>query len=154
MTHRVVHFPEKVGVRRRLTLPLLWLRLLQALLSFPGREVGKVDRKLGSWEAGLVKTTLDLPDELVREVKLLAVVQGRTVKDLVAELLRQGLGMGPLAQSGKPSASSRVDINETGFPVIRCRPDAPATRMSTENLLKLEQESQATEDLKYAGISH
>ena len=40
-----------------------------------------------------MKTTFDLPDELIREVKLRAVVQRRTVKDLVAEFLRQGLGL-------------------------------------------------------------
>ena len=40
-----------------------------------------------------MKTTLDLPDELVREMKLRAVMQGRTLRDLAAEFIRQGLGM-------------------------------------------------------------
>lgn len=99
-----------------------------------------------------MKTTLDLPDELIREVKLRAVVQGRTVKDLVAEILRQGLGIAPPRQLEKPPAGSMVEIGEGGLPVIRCRPDAPAARMSVEELLKLEQESQAEEDSKRAGI--
>ena len=34
-----------------------------------------------------MKTTLDLPDELIREAKLRAVLQGRTLRDLVAEYL-------------------------------------------------------------------
>ena len=42
---------------------------------------------------GIMKTTLDLPDELIREAKLRAVLQGRTLRDLVAEYLRQGMGM-------------------------------------------------------------
>ena len=100
-----------------------------------------------------MKTTLDLPDELIREVKLRAVVQGRTVKDLVAEILRQGLGIAPPGQSEKPPAGSLVEIGESGLPVIRCRPDALATRMNVDELLKLEQETQAEEDSKHAGIS-
>ena len=100
-----------------------------------------------------MKTTLDLPDELIREVKLRAVVQGRTVKDLVAEFLRQGLGIAPPMQPEKLPAGSMVKIGERGLPVIRCRPQAPATRMSAEELLNLEQETQAEEDLKRAGLS-
>lgn len=100
-----------------------------------------------------MKTTLDLPDELIREVKLRAVIQRRTVKDLVAEFLRQGLGMVPPAQSAKPSPDSRVQIGANGLPVIQCRANAPATRMSSKKLLHLEQAAQAAEDLKHAGIS-
>ena len=99
-----------------------------------------------------MKTTFDLPDELVRKVKLRAVVQGRTVKDLVAEFLRQGLGIAPPGQLETPSAGSLLEIGKSGLPVIRCRPDAPATRMSAEELLELEQQSQAGEDSKRAGI--
>jgi len=100
-----------------------------------------------------MKTTLDLPDELIREVKLRAVVQGRTVKDLVAEILRQGLGIAPPRQLKKPPVGSLVEIGESGLPVIRCRSNAPATLMSVGELLKLEQEAQAEEDSKRAGLS-
>ena len=100
-----------------------------------------------------MKKTLDLPDELIRELKLRAVVQGRMVKDLVAEFLRQGLGMAPLGRPEKPLVSSMVEIGQRGLPVIRCRSHAPATGMNVEALLRLEQESQAKEDLKHAGIS-
>ena len=100
-----------------------------------------------------MKTTLDLPDELIREVKLRAVVQGRTVKDLVAEILRQGLGITLPRQPEKPPVGSLVEIDESGLPVVRCRPDASATRMNVEDLLKLEQEAQAVEDSKHAGLS-
>ena len=99
-----------------------------------------------------MKTTLDLPDALIREVKLRAVVQGRTVKDLVAEILRQGLGITPPGPPEKPPVGSLVEIGESGLPLIRCRPDATATRMSVEALLKLELEAQAEEDSKHAGL--
>lgn len=38
-----------------------------------------------------MKTTVDLPDELVRRVKLLAVLEDRKLKDVIAELLERGL---------------------------------------------------------------
>lgn len=38
-----------------------------------------------------MKTTLELPDELVKEIKLLAVHEGKKLKDIVADLLRKGL---------------------------------------------------------------
>ena len=100
-----------------------------------------------------MKTTMDLPDELMREVKLRAVVQGRTVKDLVTEYLSQCLGMTPRAGAKKPVSSPMVEIGTHGFPVIRCAPDAPATRMSVEELLKLEQDTQLQEDMQRAGIT-
>ena len=100
-----------------------------------------------------MKTTLDLPDELIREVKLRAVVQRRTVKDLVAEFLRQGLGMAPSAPPKPPPAGSMVEIGPKGLPVIRCNPKAPATRMSAKKLLQLEQAAQAEEDAKYAELA-
>jgi hypothetical protein len=99
-----------------------------------------------------MKTTLDLPDEVVREMKLRAVMQRRTVKDLVTEYLRQGLGMAPFSRSEAPLSSPQVEIGEDGLPVIRCRSHAPATEMSVEDLLKLERETQTEEDLKRAGL--
>lgn len=38
-----------------------------------------------------MKTTIDLPSELVREVKLHALNEGRELKDTAADLLRLGL---------------------------------------------------------------
>jgi hypothetical protein len=46
-----------------------------------------------------------------------------------------------------------VEIGDGGLPVVRCIANAPATRMSVEELLKLEQETQAEEDLQHAGIA-
>jgi plasmid stability protein len=99
-----------------------------------------------------MKTTLDLPDELLREVKLRAVIQRRTVKDLVAEFLRQGLGMATPVQSLPPAAGSLVQIGVDGLPVIECRPHAPASRMSAKKLLQLEQAALSAEDQQRAGI--
>lgn len=75
-----------------------------------------------------MKTTLNLPDELVRAVKLRAVGQRRPMKDLVADMLRQGLGLA-VADAAKPPAKppakgSMVQISASGLPVARCRADA------------------------------
>ena len=88
-----------------------------------------------------MKTTLDLPDDLVRAVKLRAVAQNQTLKDLVIEFLQRGLGMHPLGRLEQPLTSSRVEIGENGLPFIRCQPQAPASRMSVEALLLLEQKT-------------
>ena len=41
-----------------------------------------------------MKTTLELPDDLVKEIKLGAVNEGKKLKDAVADLLRTGLANG------------------------------------------------------------
>ena len=38
-----------------------------------------------------MKTTLDLPDELMRDVKIRAAQEQKKLKDTVAELLRRGM---------------------------------------------------------------
>jgi plasmid stability protein len=47
--------------------------------------------KLGCWQDVLMKTTFDLPDELVRRIKIEAARSDRKLKDLVAQLLEAGL---------------------------------------------------------------
>ena len=100
-----------------------------------------------------MKTTLDLPEELVREMKLRAVMQRRTVKALAAELLSQALGLAPAAQPATRSVIGRVEIGDRGLPVIRCRPEAPGLGLNPKQLLELEQDTQLAEDLKRAGLS-
>ena len=99
-----------------------------------------------------MKTTLDLPDELVREMKLRALMQGRTLRDLAADFLRQGLGMGA-PRPATPPPGSRVEIGADGLPIIRGGADAPARLMSTEALIALEQDLQTQEDMQRAGLS-
>lgn len=52
-----------------------------------------------------MKTTIDLPDELVCEAKLRAVAQGQVLKDLVADFIRQGLGHPALLGDAAASSS-------------------------------------------------
>lgn len=100
----------------------------------------------------LMKTTLDLPDELVREMKLRAVMQGRTLRDLAADFIRQGLGLAAPRPLQAPSPGSRAEISADGMPIIRGEPDAPAQRMSAEDLITLERVLQTQEDMQRAGL--
>jgi hypothetical protein len=49
-----------------------------------------------SWKVCCMKTTLDLPEELVREMKIRAASQGRKLRDVATEVIKRGLN------SGKP----------------------------------------------------
>jgi hypothetical protein len=100
-----------------------------------------------------MKTTLDLPDEIVLEAKLRAVALGRPLKELVADFIRQGLGH-PVAPVADASATSpHLSFTADGLPQIRCRADAPASRASLQELLALEQQALADDDLRHAGHS-
>ena len=41
-----------------------------------------------------MKTTLDLPDDLMREVKIRAVHEHKKLKDMIAEFIRKGMATG------------------------------------------------------------
>lgn len=98
-----------------------------------------------------MKTTLDLPDEIVREMKLRALMQGRTLRDLATDLLRQGLGRIAPYQATTDSQDLPFDIGADGIPIFRGSERAPAMRMSLEDLLKLEQDAVGSEDMQRAG---
>ena len=64
-----------------------------------------------------MKTTLDLPDALVKQVKLRALHEGRKLKDAVADLLRKGLAAG-VAEPELPAPVITRD-KKTGLPLIK-----------------------------------
>jgi plasmid stability protein len=73
----------------------------------------QLDRKLESWKVGSMKMTLDLPSELVREMKLRAALEGRKLRDVATEIFRGGL-----SQSAPQSESARHRVK---LPLITCR---------------------------------
>jgi hypothetical protein len=112
------------------------------------RTIPPFDSKLGSWEAGCMKTTLDLPNELVREIKLKAAHEGRKIKDVAADLIASGM----VAESAKnKTARSRKGILK--LPLFRCAKDAPVRRMNIEEILALEQATLNQEDFERLGLS-
>jgi len=76
-----------------------------------------------------------LPDELIREVKAGRYPE-RTVKDLVADFIRQELGMAPHGQAEKRPLSSKVKMGgkrPAGNPVRAKRSRNPNARARTAN---------------------
>jgi hypothetical protein len=105
------------------------------------------------WYTFCMKTTLDLPDEIVREMKLRALMQGRTLRDLATEFLSQGLGLAAPRQASVPTQDAPFELSADGIPIFRGRSDAPAAHMTLEQLLQLEQDALYSEDMQRAGIS-
>lgn len=70
------------------------------------------DSKPANQQTGRMKTTFELPGDLVREVKLRALRDGRKLKDTMADLLRRGLKAGP----AKSATARRVKV-----PLVQCR---------------------------------
>jgi hypothetical protein len=80
-----------------------------------------------------MKTTLDLPDSLVKQVKLRALQEGQKLKDAVADLLRKGLAA---TANQKPARAPAVTRDkETGLPLIECKHAAsPEEQLTAERV--------------------
>lgn len=84
-----------------------------------------------------MKTTLDLPDDLVREIKIRAVRENRKLKDAMADLLRRGLSQ---------RRSELKTRHRVALPIVECAHEArPGEEMTPERVaaLLLEGESEA-----------
>jgi len=57
------------------------------------------DKNPEIWEYVIMKTTLELPDDLMRRVKLRAVYRNQKLKDTVAQLLEIGMAAAPEAEA-------------------------------------------------------
>lgn len=81
-----------------------------------------------------MKTTLDLPDELMREIKVKAAREDRRLRDLVAELLRDGL-----------AAQSHGEIrHRVKLPLIKTsRPAAPGQELTPDRIAEILIEQEA-----------
>lgn len=76
-----------------------------------------------------VRTTIDLPDDLHRQVSSIARDTSRTLSETVADLMRRGLGQG----------SGSTDVMRspvTGLPLVRL-----GTVITTEDVRSLDDES-------------
>lgn len=84
----------------------------------------------------IVKTTLELPDDLVRAAKIRAANDGRKLKDVVADALRRGLA--EPEEAGRPRKRVRL-------PLIDCAHDAPRRKeMTPERVAELLADDDAT----------
>lgn len=88
-----------------------------------------------------MKTTLDLPNDLMRAVKIRAAEENRKLTDTVAELLRRGLAQEP---GGPATIHRRVQL-----PLIECAHEArPDEEMTPERVAEalLQEEASAYRD--------
>lgn len=86
-----------------------------------------------------MKTTLDLPDDLMRAVNVRAAEQDLRLKDLIGSLLRLGLGLEPTTAA---PPRSRVKL-----PLIECaRAAKPEAEMTPDRVaaVLLDQEAEAS----------
>ena len=101
-------------------------------------------------------TLIDLPAELAHEIELRASREGRTVKDAIVDLVRMGLAASasPAEPAGAELTSSAVKTDpRTGLPYFECAPDAPISRMSSEEIYAMIHRTQEQEDLERIGIT-
>jgi plasmid stability protein len=83
-----------------------------------------------------VKTTLDLPDDLMRTIKIRAARENRRLKDLVADLLRRGLTL----ESEDPGAVR----NRVRLPLVECAHSArPGEELTPDRVAEILLEEEA-----------
>src|ERR1700722_9225965 len=82
-------------------------------------------------ESVLMRTTVELPDDLFRQVKARAALQGRSLKDLIADALKL------LLQTPK-GVQSPASGRRTRFPIIL--PKDPARRLTPEMVAAAEEQ--------------
>jgi len=83
-----------------------------------------------------MKTTLDLPDDLVRAVKTRAAKENRRLKDTVTDLLRRGLAQ----ERGGPARVRR----RLKLPLVECAHEArPGEEMTPERVAEVLLEEEA-----------
>ena len=75
-----------------------------------------------------MKTTLELPDDLLRELKLRAVQEDRRMKDVVAEALRLSRDR----REGSAGVRHRVEL-----PLVLCEAADPAREVTPERAAAL-----------------
>jgi plasmid stability protein len=100
-----------------------------------------------------MKTTLELPDDLMKAIKLRAVHEGKKLKDAIAETLRAGLAARARATAADKGQILFKKDPKTGLAVIQGSPDAPALRMNASQMRELEEQALLKGDLERAGIS-
>jgi hypothetical protein len=79
-----------------------------------------------------MRTTLDLPDELFRQLKAKAALEGTKLKDLLTRFVEAGLG--------QPASSSRPPLERSKLPVIKRRRKKLIPNLTPELQARLEQE--------------
>lgn len=85
-----------------------------------------------------MRTTIDLPDELFRQAKAKAALDGLKLKDLLASYVEQGL-------RGMPSPAAPRRRERSELPVARAATGRPLPALSNAEIHRILDEEEATE---------
>jgi Arc/MetJ-type ribon-helix-helix transcriptional regulator len=96
-----------------------------------------------------MQTTIELPDELARQIETLATQSGRSAPDVIRELLERGLAANGEAKQ-LPTPVIKTDP-KTGFPYIEPTGEPPR-KLTIAEALALEQQSLFEEDMERMGV--
>lgn len=86
-----------------------------------------------------MKTTIELPNDLLLQAKAMAVKRRTTLKSMIEHALRRELH----EAASLPEASKIYTYNEYGFPVLK-REAARKPMITNEMISKIEQETEDT----------
>ena len=82
----------------------------------------------------MMKITLDLPDSLMKEVKLRAIHEGERLTDAVADLLRKGLA----SEGERTAIRPRITTDrKTRLPRIESQHAAPGDEMTPDRVAEI-----------------
>ena len=99
-----------------------------------------------------MRTTLDLPDPLMRRVKIKAAAEGKKLKEIMAELIEAGLDKDqPQATLSEGESPWYIDP-KTGFPIIKSLNTPGYKPPTTEEALEITEKALLEGDLERAGI--
>jgi plasmid stability protein len=97
-----------------------------------------------------MRTTLDLPDPLMRRVKIRAASEGRKLKEIISELLEKGLNAPPSQTLPEGELSYRIDP-KTGMAISRTLGTPGAKKVSLAESLAIIEQANEEEALSHAG---
>lgn len=81
-----------------------------------------------------MKTTLDLPEELVREMKVRAAQEGKKLREVASEVMRRGLAVPGIA-------GRKVGMHRVKLPLVPARRKAPKLKVTPVRIHELEMEA-------------
>jgi plasmid stability protein len=97
-----------------------------------------------------MRTTLDLPDPLMRRVKIRAASEGRKLKEIIPELLEKGLDSPSAEALREDELPYRIDP-KTGMAISRTLGPPRAKKVSLAESLAIIEQANEEEALSHAG---
>lgn len=123
---------------------------LPALLGWP--RGFQETSKLGAQVSGVIRTTIDLPDVLVKAARQRALHEDRTLRELVADYIRQGLNEQADLEAAAGRQATAVLIDADGMPLFPRRVGDSSPPADHGALLALERAALLDDDLHRAGL--